>query len=160
MNIREKFMANALSTERGSGGIEMVICSFMILVFLLAPFMCFLFETYTYGVNSLKWTGATENALDSLEWQLQTKALSQTERIIAQEKAKSCLEVYFKKIENKQAGEEWQVEICQFSETQPPKLEIQLQVMYEPTTVVGLLLSESGKLHFGINCVREFPSDR
>jgi hypothetical protein len=160
MNIKEKFMASALSTERGSGGIEMIICSFMILVFLMAPLMCFLFEMYTYGIYSLKWTSATENALDSLEWQLETKALSETERIIVQDKAKSSLQAYYKKIENKQAGEEWQIEICEFSKAQPPTLELQLQVMYEPTTVVGLLLSKSGKLHFGINCVREFPSDR
>lgn len=160
MNIKEKFTASALSTERGSGGIEMVILSFMILVFLMAPFMCFLFETYTYGVYSMKWISATENVLDGLEWQLETEALSQTQRVIVQEKAKSYLELYYKKIENKQAGEQWQVEICEFSMTQPPTLEVQLRVMYEPTTVVGLLLSESGKLHFGINCVREFPSDR
>lgn len=150
----------ARAGERGSAGVEMVIVSFMLLVFLLAPLMCFLFEVYAYGIHSLRWMTAVENTLDQLEWQLETEALSETGRHISQETARQVLETQFHSLTDGSLEESWTLETCRFTEGNPPLLEVDLAVRYEPSTVVGLLLAQSGELQFNISRVREFPYDR
>lgn len=138
----------------------MVIVSFMLLVFLLAPLMCFLFEVYTYGVHSLRWMTAVENTLDQLEWQLETVELSETTRHISQETARQVLEAHFEQVAGDPALESWVLESCQFKQLTPPQLEVVLVVRYEPSTAIGLMLAQSGRLQFAVSRIREFPYDR
>lgn len=153
-------MAKELSTETGSAGLEMVLWSFVALIFIFAPLMCFLFETYTYGIYSLRWMTATENALDLLEWELETEALSETSSVISKDKAKVMLNSYFETVKNSESGETWTLEICDYTMAEPPFLEVQIKVEYQPMTMIGALVANSGILQFRINRIRELASDR
>lgn len=153
-------MANGLSTESGSAGLEMVLWSFVALIFIFAPLMCFLFETYTYGLYSLRWMTATENALDLLEWELETEALSETSSVISKERAKIMLNHYFETVGDSESGETWTVESCEYTMAEPPFLEVQIKVEYQPMTMIGALVANSGNLQFKINRTRELANDR
>ena len=153
-------MGNALSTESGSAGMEMVLWSFVALIFVFAPLMCFLFETYTYGVYSLRWMTATENALDLLEWELETEALSETSRVVSKERAKIMLNGCLETLGAPETEESWTVEICEYTMAEPPFLEVQIKVAYKPMTMVGALAANSGYLQFRINRIRELAHDR
>ena len=153
-------MGNALSTERGSAGIEMVLISCMLMLFVLLPLVCFLFEVYIYGVHGVRWMNATENALDALEWELQTPALSQVERRVAVEAYKDVLRVKLNQQVLQAAGERFEIEHLSLVADEPPVLSLKLNVSYIPSTMLGMAVAQSGRLSFVIERERELPCDR
>jgi hypothetical protein len=153
-------MENALLTERGSAGIEMVLWSFMALVLVMMPLICFIFEVYFYGVHSLKWINATDNALDALEWKLETNELSEARERILENQIQADLEAYLRTMKTPTSGEVYQIKVCEFTESTPPCLALQLEVGYDPSTFVGELVATAGKLRFQILRERELPCDR
>lgn len=153
-------MGNVLSTERGSAGIEMVLASCMLMLLVLLPLVCFLFEVYIYGIHGVRWMNATENALDALEWELQTPALSQVERRVAVDAYRGVLQTQLNPILLAAAGESYQIEALTLSSEVPPVLKVKLKVSYVPSTMVGAAVAQSGKLSFVIERDRELPCDR
>lgn len=153
-------MGNVLSTERGSAGIEMVILSSMLLVFVLLPLICFIFEIYLYGIHSVRWMNSVENALDALEWELQTPALSQVERRLVVNAYEETLQAQLNPTLMESSGESYQIESLTLLAQDPPVLKLKLKVFYLPSTMLGAAVAQAGQLSFVIERERELPWDR
>ncbi len=160
MSLQDGSMVKELSTERGSAGIEMVLWSLMLLVFIALPLICAIFEVYTYTLYGVKWSAATENVLDQVEWQMQTESLSECGRDLFLEKTRVMLASEFDALSASNQGEHWNIETLAVIEEDPPQLNIELIVEYDPVTMVGAFISNKDHLEIRLVRQREFPIDR
>ncbi len=160
MSLKGGLTVKELLTERGSAGIEMVLWSFMVIVFIMMPLICFLFELYIYGLHGLRWGTGVENALDALEWQLQTPALSVVERRMSPESLTTALNSHLNQLRIAETGEVYQIEQLELVGTDPPTLHFRLKVSYEPSTMIGECMATAGRIEMLIEKERELPCDQ
>lgn len=160
MSLKDGLTAKELLTERGSAGIEMVLWSFMAMVFVMIPLICFLFELYIYGLHDLRWGTGVENALDALEWQLQTPALSVVERRMSTEALTTALNSHLSQLSIAETGEVYQIEQLELVGSDPPTLQFRLKVSYLPSTMIGACMATNGRIEMVIETERELPCDQ
>lgn len=160
MSLKDGFMENGLSTERGSAGIDMILWSFLVLVFLAMPLLMSVFEVYSYVMEGSVWSAAAENVLDQVEWQLQTEALSECERTLLLDHTQEVFKNHFDEMAREQKGVSWAIKSLTYTEGEVPRLEVNLQVRYEPFTMIGAFISQGGQLELQLSRQREFPIDR
>lgn len=153
-------MVKELSTEEGSAGLDMILWSLMLLIFIALPLIGGIFELYTYTLHGVKWSAATENVLDQVEWQLQTEALSECGRELFLEKTRQQFQLNFDELAAENQGTDWRLEELLFREQSPPVLEVDVTVVYPPVTLVGVLIGKEGGLAIHLFRQREFPIDR
>lgn len=153
-------MGNGLLTERGSAGIDMILLSFLILVFLAVPLLMSVFEVYTYVMQGAVWSAATENVLDQVEWQIQTEGLSACERILVLEETRQTFAAHFDGVKGEREGTAWSIQALSYGEQDPPSLAVKVRIRYEPVTMVGLFIGQGSPLAFDLYREREFPIDR
>lgn len=160
MNLKAGYMESELSTERGSAGIDMILLSFMVLVFLAMPLLMSMFEVYNYVMLGAVWSAGTENVLDQVEWQLQTEALSECERNLLLDETRKAFETQFEGMKGERRETAWTIRNLSYVDGDPPKLNVRVSLSYEPVTMVGLFISQGGPLTLELYREREFPIDR
>lgn len=160
MNLKAGSMESGLSTETGSAGIDMILLSFLVLIFLAIPLLMSIFEIYSYVMQGAVWSGATENVLDQVEWQIQTEALSECERTLLLEETREAFKSHFDQVVQSHQGTVWTIPSLDFIEGEPPKIVVDVRIDYEPVTMIGVFISQGGLLELALHREREFPIDR
>lgn len=153
-------MGKGLSTERGSAGIDMILLSFMVLVFLAAPLLLSIFEVYSYVMYGAVWSAATENVLDQVQWQMETEALSECERKLLLDNTQGIFSKDFDALIEDPSKMNWTIRRLIYVTSDPPRLEVQIGVKYKPVTMVGVFICQGGWLELELSRRREFPIDR
>ncbi len=153
-------MENVLSTERGSAGIDMILLSLMVLVFLAAPVLFGVFEVYCYVMHGAEWSAVTENVLDQVQWQMETESLSECERDLLLNQTQDVFAKDFDAMIKDKTEMNWSLKGLTYIESEPPRLEVRVNVKYKPVTMVGVFISQGGWLELELNRRREFPIDR
>lgn len=153
-------MEKGLSTERGSAGIDMILLSFMVLIFLAAPLLSGIFEVYCYVMHGVVWSAATENILDQVQWQMETEALSECERKLLLSATQGVFAKDFDALVEDPSKMNWTLKELTYVAGEPPRLEVRVGIKYKPVTMVGVFISRGGWLELELNRRREFPIDR
>lgn len=153
-------MENGLSTERGSAGIDMILLSLMVLIFLAAPLLSGIFEVYCYVMHGAVWSAATENILDQVQWQMETEALSECQRDLLLNETQAIFAKDFDALVEDPLETDWTLKGLTYMAGEPPSLEVRVGVKYKPVTMVGVFISQGGWLELELNRRREFPIDR
>lgn len=163
MNLLGRYLARSLSTKKGSAGAELILWTFLILIFVWMPIFSFVFEKFVYSAQANKWAAVLDNSLDGLEWQLQTDALAQADRQVSLSEVKLCLSQPMLEMQSQNPEILWRFDLCQFDKSIPgehPKLLVKLVVFYPAATFLGKVFSSDGRLDLNFDRSRELPYDR
>lgn len=163
MNLLGRYLARSLSTEKGSAGTELVLWSFMILIFVWLPIFSFVFEKFVFSAQANKWAAVLDNSLDGLEWQLETDALAQADRQVSISEVRLCLSQPMLELQIQNPEIVWWFESCQYDTSMTgghPKLSVKLRVSYPAATFLGKTFSSDGRVEMSFDRLREMPYDR
>lgn len=163
MNLKGRYLARLLSTNRGSAGMEFILWTFLLLIFILIPVFSFVFEKFMYGVQANRWSAALDNSLDSMEWHLQTEGLARTERDLSISQLTLTLSQSLNALQEQNRDSQWQILDCQFESDASgghPRILVKVQVRYPAATFIGRALSSDGKMNLVFDRLRELPYDR
>ncbi len=151
--MKKKLLIN----ERGSMGIETVLLGFFFLIFLLMPLYFFLYEQYYYSMRANVCAGNLDNALDQIEWNLQTESLASAQRYLSTGEMKEALKREMASMPEMVLKE---ILVEEIYKEGLPQVSIRVALKYPAKTIVGEILEPDGYLTMTFCRQRELPYDR
>lgn len=160
---RVKYLVSGFLTDkRGSAGIELVIWLLMLMVFLVLPFMLFLFEVNMHIHYAVASAGLVDNLLEQSDWHVATEALAEVEVSLSQQRLEEALrQAINEKLQTPDAAlvlENLSVVVEADPTTSVARLELQATFSYVPVTFLGSLFSGE-RMALEVHRIREAPID-
>lgn len=151
-----------LTDKRGSAGIELVIWLLMLMVFLVLPFMLFLFEVNMHIHYGMASAGLVDNLLEQSDWHVVTEALAEVEVSLSQQHLEEALrQAITEKLQSPETAlslESLSVGVEAEPTTAMARLELQATFSYAPVTFLGSLFSGE-RMTLEVRRIREAPID-
>lgn len=140
----------------------MVIWLLMLMVFLVLPFMLFLFEVNMHIHYAVASAGLVDNLLEQSDWHVATEALAEVEVSLSQQRLEEALrQAINEKLQTPDAAlvlENLSVDVEADPATSVARLELQAAFSYVPVTFLGSLFSGE-RMALEVHRIREAPID-